>query len=76
MKENKSYGAIIKDQRVNMQLTQQALADIVGKEQSYISGIESGNINPSTEIFMEIMSAMGCRVAVTVNGSELKSNDI
>lgn len=72
---NNQYGNKIKEERVSQQLTQYELAEMTGKEQSYISGVETGNIKISTSIFMEIMAAMGIRVSVNVENQEISSND-
>lgn len=74
--ENSSdYGVIIRDERMSQELTQKQLADLCEKDQSYISSVEKGNVNISTEIFMEIMGAMGIKVGITVNGIEVKTNE-
>lgn len=75
VQENKEYGERIKEERKLQGLTQDELAMLCDKEQSYISGVENGNIGISLEIFMGIMAAMNVRVAVTVDSTEMKSND-
>lgn len=45
--------------RVNAGLTQKELAEKIGKPQSTISRIETGEMNPSIELVIEIVSGVG-----------------
>lgn len=45
--------------RKNTGLTQKELADRIGKPQSTISRIETGEMNPSVELVIEIVNGLG-----------------
>ena len=53
------YGEILKDRRKELKLTQQQLADRIGKERSYIAHIERGETDMQLSSFFRISSALG-----------------
>ncbi|KAA6314047.1 hypothetical protein EZS27_035277 [termite gut metagenome] len=53
------YGDILKDRRKKMKLTQQELADRVGKERSYIARIEKGETDMQVSSLIRIAQALG-----------------
>lgn len=55
-------GSIIREARKADGVTQQELADRVGRKKSYISKIENGIIVPSVGVFYRIINALGMRV--------------
>jgi len=64
--EEKAYAAyyseILKDRRKELKITQQQLADQVGKDRSYIAHIERGQTDMQISSFIRISNALGIRV--------------
>ena len=52
------YGEILKERRKELKLTQQQLADRIGKERSYVSHIERGETDMQLSSFFKISSAL------------------
>lgn len=69
--ENKAkawyYGEILRDRRKQLGLTQKELAEVIGREQTYISRIEKGETDMQLSPFLRIASALGIAVNLTVN---------
>ena len=59
-------GTIVRDARKRERLTQQQLADRVGAKKSYISRIETGSVEPSAGLFLNIINALGLSIVRTV----------
>ena len=57
-------GEMIKDARKQEHVTQEALAELVGTNKSYISSIEKGLVEPGAGLFLRIMGALGLRVDI------------
>ena len=53
------YGEILKKRRKELKLTQQQLADRIGKERSYIAHIERGETDMQLSSFLKISNALG-----------------
>lgn len=53
------YGEILRDRRKELKLTQQELAEKIGKERSYIGRIEKGNTDMQLSSFISIARALG-----------------
>ena len=53
------YSEILKERRRNLKMTQQQLADKIGKERSYIAHIESGRTDMQLSSFVRISNALG-----------------
>jgi len=62
-RESESYcvGQLIYEARKKEKITQEALAQQVGTNKSYISKIENGLVDPSASLFLRIISALGLR---------------
>jgi ribosome-binding protein aMBF1 (putative translation factor) len=58
------YGELIKEKRKEKHLTQQQLADQIGKERAYIAKIEQGKTDLQLSNFMQIINALGLTVQV------------
>jgi ribosome-binding protein aMBF1 (putative translation factor) len=58
------YGDILKDRRKKMKLTQQQLADRVGKERSYIARIEKGETDMQVSSLLRIAQALGLQLTL------------
>ena len=52
--------------RMERNLTQKGLAELIGTKQSNISRLESGNYNPSLGFLQKIASAMGKKLEVRI----------
>ena len=67
LKMNEAEYKVIEDiitTRMERNLTQKDLAELVGTRQSNISRLESGNHNPSLGFLQKIASAMGKKLEV------------
>ena len=53
------YAEILRDRRKELKMTQQQLADRIGKERSYIAHIERGKTDMQLSSFFKISSALG-----------------
>ena len=53
------YCEILRDRRRYLKMTQQQLADKIGKERSYIAHIESGRADMQLSSFIRIANALG-----------------
>ena len=60
------YAELLKEQRKQQKMTQQQLADKIGKKREYISNIERGNSDMQLSTFMQIANALGFRFALVV----------
>lgn len=56
-------GTIIHDARKSEGMTQQELAEKVGTKKSYISRIETGSVEPSAGLFLNILNILGLTIA-------------
>ena len=56
-------GTIIHDARKSEGMTQQELAEKVGTKKSYISRIETGSVEPSAGLFLNIRNILGLTIA-------------
>ena len=55
----KTLGAVIKEGRDALRLTQRGLAEIVGVKASHIAYIENGHRNPSLALLRRLADALG-----------------
>lgn len=49
----------IKSKRLQKGLTQEALAELIGKSPGYVGQVERGETNPSTNILAKIIAVLG-----------------
>lgn len=56
------YGELIKETRKEKKLTQQELADKIGKERAYIAKIEQGKTDLQISNFTQIINALGLKM--------------
>lgn len=56
-------GTIIHDARKREGMTQCELAERVGTQKSYISRIETGKVEPSAGLFLNIINVLGLTIA-------------
>jgi len=59
------YGELIKETRKEKHLTQQELADKIGKERAYIAKIEQGKTDLQISNFVQIINALGLSLQVS-----------
>ena len=60
------YGEILKDRRKELKITQQQLANRVGKDRSYIAYIEQGKTDMQLSTFLNITSALDLKFSLGV----------
>jgi len=60
------YGEILKDRRKELKITQQQLADRVGKDRSYIAYIEQGKTDMQLSTFLNITNALELKFSLGV----------
>lgn len=58
------YGELIKETRKEKKLTQQDLADKIGKERAYIAKIEQGKTDLQISNFTQIINALGLKLQI------------
>jgi ribosome-binding protein aMBF1 (putative translation factor) len=58
------YGEILKNRRKELNITQQQLADRIGKNRTYIAHIECGETDVQLSSFLQISNALGLRFAL------------
>lgn len=58
------YGELIKEKRKEKHLTQQQLANQIGKERAYIAKIEQGKTDLQISNFVQIINALGLTLQV------------
>ena len=58
------YGELIKETRKEQKLTQQELAEKIGKERAYIAKIEQGKTDLQISNFVQIINALGLSLKV------------
>lgn len=59
MDSKQLIGLRIKNARIQSKLTQEALAERIGINSKYLSGIERGKENPTLKTMLDIASALG-----------------
>lgn len=68
-KLRKLFGKQVRERRRELGYSQEAFADLVGYDRTYISGIERGNRNPSIDAIEAIAKALRVRVSVLFDGA-------
>jgi|WetSurSiteA1Bulk_404760.scaffolds.fasta_scaffold479401_1 transcriptional regulator with XRE-family HTH domain len=58
----------IKARRVELGITQEALADSIGTSQSYVSQLEKGRESPNLEMLAKLADALGTQPDILVRG--------
>lgn len=59
------YGELIKETRKEKHLTQQELANKIGKERAYIAKIEQGKTDLQISNFVQIINALGLTLQIS-----------
>lgn len=60
------FAEILKEQRKQQKMTQQQLADKIGKKREFISNIERGNSDMHLSTFLMISNALGLRYSLVL----------
>ncbi len=60
------YGEILKQARKQARITQQQLANMVGKKREYIALLERGETDMQLSTFLQISEALGLRFALVM----------
>jgi len=60
------YSQILKDRRKELKMTQQQLAERIGKERSYIAHIERGQTDMQLSSLINISNALGMKLTLNV----------
>ncbi len=60
------YSELLKEERKRQKLTQQQLADRIGKKREYISTIERGKCDMQLSTFIQIANALGLRFSLVL----------
>ena len=64
------FGEALRELRVHLGLSQEALADAAGLDRTYVSGIERGERNPSLTNLLRLADAMEVRLSDLVKAAE------
>ena len=59
------YGNMLKERRKELNLTQKQLAELLGREQSYIARVENGKADIQLSSFFRIASILGIQFVPT-----------
>lgn len=60
------YAELLRDERKRQKLTQQELAERIGKKREYISSLEQGKTDMQLSTFMLIANALGLRFSLVL----------
>jgi DNA-binding XRE family transcriptional regulator len=60
------FAELLREHRKAQKMTQQQLADKIGKKREYISQIERGNSDMQLSTFLQISNALGLQFAMVV----------
>lgn len=56
-----NYAALLREKRIEMHLTQEQLAERVGKQRSYIARLERGKVDMQLSTLVAICTALGLK---------------
>ena len=59
----KKFGSVLRQRRIDLNLTQEALAAKIGIDRTYISGLERGLRNPTLIVLVKVSAALGLSVS-------------
>lgn len=62
------YAELLKEERKRQNMTQQALAEQIGKKREYISALEKGQTDMQLSTFLRIAEALGLRFSLVLGG--------
>ena len=61
------YGEVLRERRKELGLTQKELADMVGRDRTYINRIEKGETDLQLSSFLRISDALGITLRLEVS---------
>lgn len=61
------YAEVLKDARKSAGITQQQLADLIGRKREYIAMLEKGETDMQLSTFIRITEALGLKLSLTYN---------
>lgn len=70
------YGNIIKSRRKLIGVTQEELADVAQISLSYVKLIEQGKANPSINVLVQILDAMGMEIQLVEKKPEIETDHV
>lgn len=70
------YGNIIKSRRKLIGVTQEELADVAQISLSYVKLIEQGKANPSINVLVQILDAMGMEIQLVEKKSKIETDHV
>lgn len=59
------YGSLIKERRQALNLTQRQVAELIGREQTYIARVEKGKTDMQLSSFFRIAAVLGIQLVPT-----------
>lgn len=59
-----NYAALLRERRIKLHLTQERLAERVGKQRSYIARLEQGKVDMQLSTLITICTALGLKIVV------------
>lgn len=60
------YGEILRDRRKELKITQQELADKIGKARAWVAKIEKGETDLQLSSFLQLSAALGFKFTLSV----------
>lgn len=60
------FAELLKDERKKQNITQQSLAEQIGKKREYISALEKGQTDMQLSTFLKIADALGLRFSLVL----------
>lgn len=60
------YAELLKDERMKQNITQESLAESIGKEPEYVSAMEKGDTDIQLSTFLKIADVLGLRFSLVL----------
>lgn len=70
------FGALVRNRRAHLKLTQSQLAELSGLHRTYISGVELGDRNVSLRNIVSIAAALDCAPGELLDGIGLIEREV
>ncbi len=69
-----SLGRVVHRQRIRLGISQEDLADRVGLDRTYVSGIERGIRNPTLLVLLRLARVLGVPAAVLLDSTGMEAD--
>ncbi len=69
-KKSDAFGPVLRQMRLNKDLTQERLSELLGVAAPYVSMLESGHKYPNLEMIFKISEALGVRPGALLDAME------